>query len=762
MFLERLEIQGFKSFASKTVLEFVGPKTKKKGITAVVGPNGSGKSNVADAIRWVLGEQSVKLLRGKKSEDVIFSGSEKKSRSSFAEVTLVLTNEDGKAELDFAEISITRRLYRDGESDYLINNNKVRLQDVQMLLAKANFGERHYSVIGQGMIDSILQLSPEERKDFFDEATGVKPFQIKKDQALSKLQQTEENLMRADALLAEIEPRLRSLARQVKKLEERGTIELELHGLQHSYYLNAWRELTKKLAVTTTALKDAAATREKKLVEVNAVRAEFSGMEKEETRSDVLIKFQQEYQTLLDEKTRVRLQQVEIEGKIARTRAVASVQTPLPLTKIIQEIRLLQMGIEKVAPKLRGARSLEQAQALATEIEQLAERSHSLAERLERPAVETKPVVIDPALDTEYKKLAVRFQEIDRLLADTQKKMQTVRMSENTKKSAVFDAQRKLESKLAEMRGLDQRENDIKVEVARLETRRETLEVEMAQELKERVKRVQNEVASNATDAEPINTNEVQSKIQRLKYQLELIGGIDPEIVKEHAETLERSTFLTTQTDDLKKSLGDLEQVIITLNKEIDLQFESGFHKLSEDFARYFKILFNGGVAKLERVKEEKEHTPKEEALENGEDIVQAKQTLAEKYASERYTIEISANPPGKKVKSVTMLSGGERAMTAIALISAIISNNPSPFVVLDEVDAALDESNSIRFADIVDELAEKSQFIVISHNRYTMEKSSVLYGVTMRDDGTSQILSVNLEDVKSGKTPINTVTLPK
>ena len=178
MFLEKIQLNGFKSFAQPTELRFT------KGITAVVGPNGSGKSNIADAIRWVLGEQSMKMIRGKKSEDVIFAGSDKKSRLGMAEVSLFLNNNDGQAPIDFSELFITRRFYRSGEGEYLLNGGKVRLSDIQLLLAQAGIGQRSYAVIGQGQIDQVIVATPSERKAFFDEATGVRQFQIKREQAL--------------------------------------------------------------------------------------------------------------------------------------------------------------------------------------------------------------------------------------------------------------------------------------------------------------------------------------------------------------------------------------------------------------------------------------------------------------------------------------------------------------------------------------------------------------------------------------------------
>src|SRR3989338_8025831 len=247
MFLTKLEVQGFKTFAKKTTLHFLPPKGEHNPITSVVGPNGSGKSNLADAMRWVLGEQSLKLLRGKKSEDIIFSGSEVRGRSGFAEVSITFNNEDKAMPIDYGEVAITRRLYRDGESEYLLNGSAARLSDIQLLLAQANVGQRSYSVVGQGMVDHILVASPEERKAFFDDATGVKQFQIKRHEALLKLKHTHENLVEVEMLLNEIEPRLRTLKPHVSRLEQREEVEKELRSLEHRYYGEHWWTLIDQL-----------------------------------------------------------------------------------------------------------------------------------------------------------------------------------------------------------------------------------------------------------------------------------------------------------------------------------------------------------------------------------------------------------------------------------------------------------------------------------------------------------------------------------
>src|SRR3990167_8220142 len=257
MFLQKIEIQGFKSFAQKTTLEFPrpssGPAVVSAGgngsgsIACIVGPNGAGKSNVVDAIRWVLGEQSLKSLRGRKSQDVIFSGSEKKHQLGLATVAISINNHDRTMPLDYEEVVIARKLYRNGESEYQINKSKVRLQDVLLLVAQSNFGQKSYSIVSQGSIDRVIMSSPADRKEYFDEAVGVKQFQLKRDSSLNKLEAAWNNLRQVDALLTEIKPRLGSLTRQVKRLERREKVEAELRAAQHQHYGSQHHQLRLKI-----------------------------------------------------------------------------------------------------------------------------------------------------------------------------------------------------------------------------------------------------------------------------------------------------------------------------------------------------------------------------------------------------------------------------------------------------------------------------------------------------------------------------------
>ncbi|HTI15592.1 MAG TPA: chromosome segregation protein SMC [Dictyobacter sp.] len=237
MYLKRLDMLGFKSFAVRTQLEF------SSGITAVVGPNGAGKSNVADSIRWVLGEQSMRQLRGKKSEDIIFAGSQGRAALGMAEVSLTLDNSTGWVPSEYSEITVTRRSFRSGENEYLINKQKVRLKDVLLLLAQARIGHDSYTVIGQGLIDSTLSLRAEERRGLFEDAAGIRPFQVQRTDAENRLRQTEQNLERLRDIVNEIEPRLKPLAEQAKRAVEYLQLTAELQKIQRLWYGLQWRRL---------------------------------------------------------------------------------------------------------------------------------------------------------------------------------------------------------------------------------------------------------------------------------------------------------------------------------------------------------------------------------------------------------------------------------------------------------------------------------------------------------------------------------------
>lgn len=876
MYLEKLEAQGFKSFANKNVLVFPGMLDEtKRGITAIVGPNGSGKSNAADAVRWVLGEQSMKTLRGKKSEDVIFSGSDKKGKLGMAEVSLYLNNEDRKAPIDYSQIVLTRRLYRNGDSEYLINNSRVRLADIQMLLAKASFGQKTYSVIGQGMVEGFLNTSLSERKEFFDEATGVKQYQIKRDESLNKLRGSYENLNQASMLISEIEPRLNSLTRQVNKLKKRDELETELKGLQLNYYGKLWHENYDKFtSYNNDYLKaeNIKIEKEKKLKQLND---ELARLESQNEVNQDYENYQNELRDLQNQKDELVSQVARIDAqievslesqgkfdvswlmnkKVELEKQLQNLEDEIVVSEKKQESNSLEeLGVErqKIEEKIRELNNkiinISQSKDASKEIKKINSRLRDFISKIE--TIENEDDVVNiknkinqikkelqelikdadgetvnedlakiqnevMSLADEKEKLANKISELNlklsgqrertRLLKEegnkiknelenikdkisqqenqidtgelgkrkeelnkklegldieinqVRDKVNAISKNEEEKRSQLFSLQKNLQGLQNESNSLSNELNEIKINATRYETRLEDLEREIRENLG-----TLKEVKELKIEGE-VDIENAREKINNLKRQLEQIGGIDPEIENEYIDTKQRYDFLSEQVTDLKDAIQSLEKVIKELDLTIKERFDKEFKVIQEKFQEYFKILFNGGSAKIIKVMdsdEGKEKNKKVESEEEGDalkeekkddDIMDVKKIkfLQKHNATGLAGIEIQAVPPGKKITSISILSGGERALTAIAMICAIISANPSPFVVLDEVDAALDEANSERLAKILDDLSHKTQFIVITHNRAAMRKANILYGVTMGDDGVSKLLSVKLDDIK-------------
>lgn len=742
MYLQRLELQGFKSFANKTVLEFPNP-AKGQSITAIVGPNGSGKSCMADSIRWVLGEQSLKMLRGKKSTDVIFSGSEKKARSGFAEATIHLDNSDKRADIDFTELAITRRLYQNGENEYYLNKNKARLSDILLLLAQANFGQRAYSVIGQGMVDLVLIQTPRERKEFFDEAVGVKQFQIKRHAAVNKLKLTEENLKQVEVLLLEIKPRLGTLSRYVKKLDQFDEMKGRLHSLEHAYYGTLWHKMNDDFVRQKSAIAEKNKKLESFNLEIDALQKQFEQKEivSEKKGPDDAMALQQKYSELIGHKNALREKEFANKERATAFRLQNETRKEIPAATISVELDELSDEYRKL---INNINEKTNPLHLKEKLERLLTIMDELNDKIKNP---NSAVKIPEELTTALEAIAKNIQKIDLEITGVQEKIEASRAKEMSETAEFFAAQRAWRDKIEEKNILENQANDLKIELARIETKKESLEQEMEQHLKER-----KDIILKNPPPEGINPRAIESEMQNLRYQIELIGNIDPETIKEYKETKERYDFLDGQSTDLRNATAQLREIIKELDAQIQLQFDTAFKKISGEFGKFFGILFGGGKARLEILElEDTKETPAEiledteESGNNDNDDNNGANDILDKIAG----IEIFANPPGKKVKSVSMLSGGERALTSIALICAIISNNPSPFVALDEVDAALDESNSIRFAEIIKQLTGKTQFILITHNRATMNIADVLYGVTMGEDGVSKLLSLKLEEAE-------------
>lgn len=760
MYLQRLEIQGFKTFAKKTILELQTPKNGYNPLTVVVGPNGSGKSNLSDAIRWCLGEQSMKQLRGKESQDIIFSGSEGRGRANFAEVTMTFNNEDKAMAVDAAEVTITRRLYRDGESSYLMQGQEVRLADVQLALAEAGVGQRSYAVIGQGMIDHILTSSPEERKIFFDDATGVRGLQIRRHQAMLKLERSAKNLGEVEMLLQELEPRLNLLRRQVRRLNERETVEAELKNISAIYFGTQYWNLQDEKTAIDVKVKIATTKVEAKRTELAAGDAKLADMEKVEAGKADMSSGVQEHQLAYKQAQELLAAArkahfaIERDIELSKVRAQSS-WAPLPLHDIISEVKALAVTHEQLLQALRGVRSLEELENIVREVETAHGRSTKLRDRLIKPNPEDfKP---DVKLVADLQSAAIAIKTAESKVKAAEVAMDAKAKEAAASKSEVFAFQRSLRQLQADVMQLENERNGYSVELARVETRIESLMTECRDAIGDHAA---GDMLRKPPEVRAENIQELHDKMVRVRHQLEMIGGIDPEVVKEHAEVDERFKFLSTQVTDLRAAITATEKIVDELDNDIRSQSERAFKAINEHFQKYFKVLFGGGSCSLVKMTQDDvtednkvvlDRAMEQVAEEHNDEDDESLEAITQRVASRKDAvagIDIQATPPGKKMKALNLLSGGERALTSIALLSAIMETNPSPFVVLDEVDAALDEGNTVRFANILNELRLHTQFIVITHNRATMESADTLYGVTMGDEGISSLLSVRLEDI--------------
>ncbi|MCX6766325.1 MAG: AAA family ATPase [Candidatus Moranbacteria bacterium] len=781
MYLKRIEITGFKSFATKTILDFLpscdvmeigsprGDAISKNscGITAIVGPNGSGKSNVADAIKWAMGEQSLKNLRGKKSEDVIFAGSGKKAQLGSAKVSLFFDNSDKKIPIEFEEVVIARKIYRSGEGEYLINGSKVRLIDIHDILAKAGVGQRSYCIINQGMADAVLNASPVERRVILEEAAGVKPYQLKKERSLRKLDTTRANMLRAADLVREIEPHLRVLKRQADKARKGEEVVQELKEKQKILFGSLWRDISSKKE-NVSAEKEETGREEMKMqrkiddLEIR-VKQETKTNVNFESQRNFLEKEREEKFSVLNE-IRKNLAMVEAKIEIEKEKAknfarISEIPVDFPYFK--EEFKKLRDVYEKLENKLAEIEKLEELEAIKSELGMLKKEFNRISRELdegkkEQAEVKQKESVINLKiigdLETERKLFVDKQELLGREIEENRKKTDQLFRDDRSARRRYFELEAELRRMQEGLSGIREKLNEIKIRMARIEVREEDLRarIKMEMNIENPEQFLEEKPAEEASDLEKL-----EREVARLKVLAEQIGAIDPLIVEEYDETQKRYDFLTGQSLDLEKAMASLAEIIKEMDEKIKISFEETFKRVNAEFSKYFKIIFGGGSAEMMKVKIE----PRKSAKDIDEDIIE-KDKIEDEEDSEgsrlignpperRETgIEIKACPQGKKISNLAILSGGERSLTSLALLFAIISNSPPPFAVLDEVEAALDEANSKRFGRIIHELSNQTQFVLITHNRETMRQASYLYGVTMGADGVSKVLSVKLDQV--------------
>lgn len=739
MQLKRVELVGFKSFGKKAELLFDAP------ITAIVGPNGSGKSNVAEAFRWVLGEQSLKSLRGKRGEDLIFNG--EGARLNRASVSVVFDNHDKRLPLDFEEVTVTRTVYRDGANEYALNGSVVRLRDILELLANVSLGPSGHHIISQGEADRILSANLYERKKMIEEALGLNIYHWKLAESERKLTKTEENIREVESLRREIAPHLKFLKKQVEKVEQADLLRRELKQLYLEYLKRESDYLTKTKSELEGARSKPASELKQIEQELERTLRQAQGNSGELLVREKLRQLESELESKRREHEEASRSLGRLEGRLEAARESTS---NVANADIAVSGKLVRGKLEAVLSELASAESandlafvkniLARVRGLLTGfVGELGLSNNAgpandrieLISKLEREQSELAHKIKDT--DSQINKLASE-------LASERKNLEGLREATQGAERQSFELKTKKAELTATLNTLAAQAEKLGVEEADFKRELESAAALTDQEVRDFAR-----VA--VTGSEPRETQEDRRRqIERKKIKLEDMGFEGSDVMTEYKETTKRDEFLANELADLTSSRQSLESVMQELKDKLQTEFSGGITKINEQFGQFFKQMFGGGEGKLQVVKEAK----KRRSLASLETDFTEDPNEEGGEGEVREGIEINVSLPRKKVKGLEMLSGGERALTSIALLFAMSQVNPPPFLILDETDAALDEANSRKYGDMIELLAKYSQLILITHNRETMSRAGVLYGVTMGGDGLSKLLSIKFDQAEN------------
>jgi len=949
---KKIELYGFKSFADKLEVDF------SSGITCIVGPNGCGKSNVSDAIRWVLGEQSSKALRGSNMQDVIFKGTQDRGRLGYCEVSLHFDNSQKLFPVEYEDVVLSRKLYRDGTSEYQINRQSSRLKDINTLLHDSGIDRDGLTIIGQGQISEIVAARPESRRGIFEEAAGIAKFRARKDEAERKFANVDLELLRVNDVVGEIERGLGTLLKQAENAKKYLALKAELKGLEINLFIHSYdnaaqqkKEINDRLNEISDEIQNIQTTIEELSDKKIATTFELNNVDKraEDLRDKILTlslgleKHSGEQKLSLEKASNIARMQQDLENEISELdNRLQEEQRNLSIaSKDRQNLRSEREATASRIQNLESVHSRAKESAaklweLKRQRERLIGRRETITNNAVRRLVESNnknmigvfgdlinvpkglEIAVDVAMGGAAQNIIVQNEDKAKILIDLLKenrwgratflpitsakvrgwsenerfyfkergvmgvaadlveyntdidravqsllgrimivdnidnaialakksnysfrivtiegdsietrgsisggsKRQADNVLEDLKKidseinilekgpseksigeelmglkigitsmdselghldrevtriSAIIDAVEhglnektmtlnalgketskidpedfnlvkvaveKLETAKANLAGLDSAKESLKQTLEQLELDRNTAQDNLAKshelyyktqaklegidlELEKLQERIWEEYELNYSacfhmKVEEFDMAEAKVKVADLRRAITRLGSVNIDAITQSEEASARFTEYTTQMTDLQSAKSDLEKVIADLGREMETRFRETFDAINQNFTAVFRELFGGGRAHLEM-------TDPKDYLNSGIDII--------------------AEPTGKKLQNITLLSGGEKSMTAIALLFAILKVKPMPFVLLDEVEAALDEINVVRFASYLKNFSKNTQFIVITHRKPTMELGDHLYGVTMENRGVSKLVSVSLQD---------------
>tara|TARA_B100000963_G_scaffold352032_1_gene364585 strand:+ start:444 stop:2642 length:2199 start_codon:yes stop_codon:yes gene_type:complete len=723
MQLKHIKLSGFKSFVDPTKISF------PTNMVGVVGPNGCGKSNVIDAIRWVLGELSAKNLRGESMVDVIFNGSEKRKASGQCSIELLFDNSSAKIGGEYAsfnEVSIKRVMTRDAQSDYFINNTKCRRKDVQDIFLGTGLGPSSYAIIEQGMVSKLVSAKPDELRTHIEEAAGVSKYRERRRETESRIKRTKENLSRVKDIRDEIARLIKRLENQAKAAEkyntlkkEKSKIEIDIAILFSLEAKNNRDGLQKKLDSLNKDLK-------------------IKNSESETIQSQI-DQYRTENESVLSEYENAQKHFYSIGAEIAKREAnlqninKTENETKFKLetaTKNLEKAKESELNFDELSPSekamhmldeiiltlknydIQNDNVLDKATKLKTLLAEILNIASAQSKTLTEEYLSRKNDLIEQIDDAE--KLKSSIQEEMKTFVTKSSEAETVLIDLRQKQSKFNDDLRELENKKS-ISDLDSRTLSEKITNIRLDLKTYEINLENSnQKIKKAGIKIEN---IDFKDYEGLSISQLEENLTDVDSKIIRLGAINLAAPDEIEEETKRKEELDKQYDDLTEALEKLTGAIKKIDNETKTIFKDSFDAVNIKLKEVFPKLFGGGIAELTLTDDDPLHAG----------------------------VILMARPPGKKNSSISQLSGGEKALTALALVFAIFDLNPAPFCLLDEVDAPLDDLNTLRFINMVEEMSKSVQFIFITHNKVSMERSDYLMGVTMQEAGVSRMVSVDV-----------------
>ncbi len=807
MKFKNLEMTGFKSFSEKTTVLI------EKGLTGIVGPNGCGKSNIVEALRWCMGENSAKSMRGSGMEDVIFSGTSNLPSKNISEVKILLDNLEKSGPVqykEFEEISVKRKIEKDKGSKYYINDKEVRARDVQTFFADLSTGAHSPSLISQGRIGQLVTAKPIERKTILEEAAGISGIHARRQEAETRLNAAENNLKRADELKRQQQKQLDNLKKQAEEATRYKEISKEIKKIEAGLYFLKIKEIEKdkkQISEKLSELDD----------EISAINIDFNHnntlldeenkklaplRDKKMESAATLQKINLDIKNLVEEETRVKALQEKLEKSFKTVNSDLEREKSISLDADLNEKRISKekedllntenklLEVETTSSKelLSSKSQLNQLQnqldLMLDQIEKDIDKDIKLSKEtfknlkqlvkkitlsqedyaekygknksIESDSIKRKERIKNISIELEnwrnlktnsekmISELNDRKNKIELELGDNQKnperiatsKGQNLQNLENTKKRnqeieiELIEAEKKYNAINENIREIQVKLTGLKENKARNEATIEGIE-NRKKDLLYSVKTDLNIESESSIlafsdlhelEGESLPTIQEQiDKIEKTKKKRDSLGSVNLRADEETKKYETEIKKMEDEREDLYSAIVKLKTSIDELNQKGRERLLDAYTKVNRKFNEVYTKLFNGGTAKIELV-------DSDDPLEAG--------------------LEMFVSPPGKRLQSITLLSGGEQALTALSLVFAVFLVNPSPICVLDEVDAPLDDANVTRFCNLLDELTKitNTKFIIITHHALTMSKMDRLYGVTMAEQGVSQLVSVDLQ----------------